>query len=192
MSQPIQCTEEDLQELKRLALAVRTNSDDDDALGVALDEYDEHANPDQVLCLFEAIDRVTAERDALQQRLTAADEKNDTLSVAYLRAGEREHELRLRVGLLEGLLQRVVHASVLSFESGAPEQLESLEVDICAALKPDEGGGKSCACPGCDAPRRANSPFCAAHRSAKSRTRGQDPITADGLEWLMQNDGHQQ
>jgi len=77
MSQPIQCTEEDLQELKRLALAVRANSDDDDALGVALDEYDEHANPDQILCLFEAIDRVTAERDALQQRLTAADERAD-------------------------------------------------------------------------------------------------------------------
>lgn len=52
MNQPIQCTDEDLQELKRLALAVRANSDDDDALGVALDEYDEHANPDQVLCLF--------------------------------------------------------------------------------------------------------------------------------------------
>jgi len=75
MNKPIQCTKEDLEELKRLALAVRAVSDDDDALGIALDEYDEHANPDQVLCLFEAIDRVTAERDALQQRLTAADER---------------------------------------------------------------------------------------------------------------------
>lgn len=46
-------------------------------------------------------DRVTAERNALQLSLTAADEKNDTLSVAYLRAGEREHELRLRVDRLE-------------------------------------------------------------------------------------------
>jgi hypothetical protein len=106
MNQPIQCTDEDLQELKRLALAVRAASDDDNVLGVALDEYDEHANPDQVLCLFEKIDRVTAERDAalvevtkfkdeahtdgmlrvrygkeidaLQQRLTAADERADT------------------------------------------------------------------------------------------------------------------
>ena len=103
MNQPIQCTDEDLQELKRLALAVRANSDDDDALGVALDEYDEHANPDQVLCLFEAIDRVTADADrlraelecsrgdfaqlerisdALQQRLTAADERADVLETA--------------------------------------------------------------------------------------------------------------
>jgi hypothetical protein len=127
-------------------------------------------------------DRVTAERDALQLSLTAADEKNDALSTAYVRAGEREHDLRLRVGLLDGLLRRVVHASVLSFESGAPEQLESLEADICAALKPIEGGGKPCACPGCNSPGRENSPFCAAHRSAKSRTRGQDQLTADGLE----------
>lgn len=59
MNQPIQCTEEDLQELKRLALAVRAVSDDDDALGVALDEYDEHANPDQVLVLFTKIDELT-------------------------------------------------------------------------------------------------------------------------------------
>lgn len=79
MNQPIQCTEEDLQELKRLALAVRAVSDDDDALGIALDEYDEHANPDQVLCLFEAIGRVTAERDALQLLLNAKDERVDAL-----------------------------------------------------------------------------------------------------------------
>lgn len=82
--------------------------------------------------------RFRQERDALQQRLTTAHEKNDALSTAYVRAGEQEHELRLRLGLLEGLLQRVVHASVLSFESGAPEHLESLEVDICAALKQEE------------------------------------------------------
>lgn len=46
------------------------------------------------------------EREALQVLLTAADEKNDTLSVAYLRAGEREHELRLRAHRLEGLLSQ--------------------------------------------------------------------------------------
>jgi len=60
------------------------------------------------------------ERDALQQRLTAADERAD---------------------MLEGLLRRVVDSSVLSFEQDAPEELESLEADICAALKPAEGGG---------------------------------------------------
>nr|WP_193069118.1 hypothetical protein [Pseudomonas fluorescens] len=68
--QLIQCSAEDLQELQRLALAVRAASDDDDALGNALDNYDEHANPDQVLCLFEAIDQVTAERDTLRAQLT--------------------------------------------------------------------------------------------------------------------------
>lgn len=51
---------------------------------------------------------------ALQQRLTAADERAD---------------------VLEGLLHRVVDSSVLSFEQDAPEALESLEADICAALK---------------------------------------------------------
>ncbi|MDO9344877.1 MAG: hypothetical protein Q7T99_15465 [Pseudomonas sp.] len=132
------------------------------------------------------------ERGALQVLLNAADELADHNARVSAIAVEDVLLLQKRVDVLEGLLRRVVHASVLSFESGAPEQLESLEVDICAALKPDEGGGKPCACPGCDAPRRANSPFCAAHRSAKSRTRGQDPITADGLEWLMQSDGHQQ
>lgn len=91
MNQPIQCTEEDLQELKRLALAVRAVSDDDDALGVALDEYDEHANPDQVLCLFEAIDRVTAERDALQLLLNAKDERVDVLESALKFYADRDH-----------------------------------------------------------------------------------------------------
>lgn len=56
----------------------------------------------------------------LQQRLTAADERAD---------------------VLEGLLRRVVESSVLSFEQDAPEGLESLEADICAALKPAEGRG---------------------------------------------------
>lgn len=48
--QIIQCSTEDLQELQRLALAVRAASDNDAALGNALDNYDELANPDQVLC----------------------------------------------------------------------------------------------------------------------------------------------
>lgn len=118
MTQPIQCTEEDLQELKRLALAVRANSDDDDALGVALDEYDEHANPDQVLCLFEAIDRVTAERDALQVLLTTADEKNDTLAMAYLRANDREHELRKEIVLLRAALKFYADSDHYSTDDG--------------------------------------------------------------------------
>lgn len=35
---------------------------------------------------------------------------------------------------LRTLLQRVIDSSVLSFEADAPEELESLEVDICSAL----------------------------------------------------------
>ncbi len=38
---------------------------------------------------------------------------------------------------LRALLQRVIDSSVLSFEADAPEELESLEADICAALKPN-------------------------------------------------------
>lgn len=67
-----------------------------------------------------AYDRVVAERDALQQRMNDTDE---------------------RVDVLEGLLLRVVGSSVLSFEQDAPEELESLEADICAALKSAEGSG---------------------------------------------------
>lgn len=75
-------------------------------------------------------DRVTAERDALQLSLTMADEKNDTLSVAYLRSGEREHELRVRAHQLEGLLSR--WADLLGVS--AP----GLRDETLAALKPAE------------------------------------------------------
>ena len=79
----------------------------------------------------EDFDRVTAERDALQALLTAADEKNDTLSTAYLSAGVREHLLRLRVADLEGLLQMFI------------ENTDDKDVIELAqhALKPAEGGG---------------------------------------------------
>lgn len=94
-------------------------------------------------------DRVTAERNALQLSLTAADEKNDTLSVAYLRAGEREHELRLRVHRLGNLLSR--WADLLGVS--APD----LRDETLAALKPAEA--QQCqfpqSCPsncGCDIP----------------------------------------
>lgn len=60
-------------------------------------------------------DRVTAENLALQQRLTVQDQREDDF---------------------KQLLQRVLDSSVLSFEMDAPEVLETLEADICAALKP--------------------------------------------------------
>lgn len=49
--------------------------------------------------------------------------------------------LQQRLTVAERLLKRVIDSSVLSFERDAPEELESLEVDICAALKPAEGEG---------------------------------------------------
>lgn len=74
------------------------------------------------------------ERDALQALLTAADEKNDKLSTAYVSAGEREHKLRLRVNALEGLLQMFI------------ENTDDKDVIELAqhALKPAEGGGSTC------------------------------------------------
>ncbi|CRN02157.1 hypothetical protein [Pseudomonas sp. 34 E 7] len=104
------------------------------------------------------------ERDALQQRLTAANERND-LAIDLIRRAR---------AVIEG--------------GGWAD----LERDIAKFFKPADGDGKPCACPGCDSARRASSPFCVAHRSAKSRTRAQDPLTAEGLEWLMQGDGNQQ
>lgn len=41
------------------------------------------------------------------------------------------------IAKMTALLQRVVDSSVLSFEADAPEDLESLEVHICAALNPN-------------------------------------------------------
>lgn len=48
--------------------------------------------------------------------------------------------------LLRALLKRVIDSSVLAFEQDGPEEFESLEADICAALKPSECG----ACGGCE------------------------------------------
>lgn len=111
---------------------------------------------------------------ALQRRLTAADERADVLETAL-------RKIKVRLDAYAESDMRMPEPSVEVCQSIAD-----------AALRPAEGGGKPCACPGCDSPRRENSPFCVAHRSVKSRTRGQDPLTADGLEWLMQNDGLQQ
>lgn len=83
-------------------------------------------------------DRAVNKVDALQQRLTAANEELDRAGGAYLNKNAECIGLRKRADVLEGLLRRVVESSVLSFEQDAPEALESLEADICAALKPAE------------------------------------------------------
>ena len=92
-------------------------------------------------CVYASdFDRVTAERDGLQISLNTADQSIDELNAAISRRTHRVREL-------EGLLRRVVDCSVLSFEKDAPEELESLEADICAALKPAE---VRCNIPACD------------------------------------------
>lgn len=48
-------------------------------------------------------------------------------------------QLTARVSALEGFLSRVIKSGALAFDDGAPEDLESLEADICAALRPTEG-----------------------------------------------------
>lgn len=109
---------------------------------------------------------------ALQQRLNAQSE---------------------RVGLLEGLL-----FEYRNYRQATLQEVSDLRDRVDAALKPAEGGGDIvdyhdlCASKGCDAGKSGGSLFCATHQSAKSRTRAQSPLTAEGLEWMMQNDGYQQ
>ena len=161
--------------------------------------YDPHG-PDVVMAsafdeatrlFLDAAERcVAAERreKELQQRLTAADERADRLEQALKFYADGDHLLLADPDAWDTCSGEPVNflhddAGTASVEDGSIAK---------AALKPVESSGKPCACPGCDSPRCANSPFCVAHRSAKSRTRGQDPLTADGLEWLTQNDGYQQ
>ena len=63
-------------------------------------------------------DRVTAECDALQVLLTTADEKNDTLAMAYLRANDREHELRKEIVLLRAALKFYADSDHYSTDDG--------------------------------------------------------------------------
>lgn len=86
-------------------------------------------------------ERVKAERDALQERLNAADQRDDDLSFQLNdREGSRRdwfeaaQAAEKRVEELEGLLRRVVDSGRFSFEQDAPEELEAIEVDIIAVL----------------------------------------------------------
>lgn len=65
------------------------------------------------------IPQYIAERAAAEQRLTATEQRNALLAV---------------------LLQRVVDSAALTMEQEASFELESLEADICAVLKPTESG----------------------------------------------------
>lgn len=101
-------------------------------------------------CVYAAdFDRVTAERDALQQRLTAADEladaleeKNAALHENCQRHREEKYSLRGRSDLLEGLLRdsRDVMSGIwdTSYDHEAGDALAALDLmeRIDAALKP--------------------------------------------------------
>jgi uncharacterized coiled-coil protein SlyX len=72
--------------------------------------------------------------DALQEELSS-----QTMTIQELAGANADLQQRLanaerRNAAISDLLQRVVDSSVLSFEQDAPEELESLEADICAAL----------------------------------------------------------
>lgn len=80
--------------------------------------YDMQPLPDGSFVLFDELDRVTAERDALQMNLTTSDEKNDNLSVAYLRANDREHELRKEIVMLRAALKFYADSDHYSTDDG--------------------------------------------------------------------------
>lgn len=143
---------------KVLALLVTTEHDGElhKAVFMALESYGgADTFRDGVLAMVQQskdrgadLDRVTAERDAALGRETALREDNSVQVSRRESALNRCEEMQQRLAaaderaeVLEGLLRRVIESSVLIFEQDAPETLESLEADICAALKPAEGGG---------------------------------------------------
>jgi chromosome segregation ATPase len=80
---------------------------------------------------------LNAQMYALQEQILAFEEEVDISDkeIEGLQSALEESEQRLADA--ERLLQRVLDSSVLSFEQDAPEELESLEADICAALNPN-------------------------------------------------------
>lgn len=81
-------------------------------------------------------DRLAAERDALQQRLTAADERADSFDRLYTSSLDERDQLQQRVDVLEGFLREVVAIDPRGEFLGW-----QLDGKIDAALKPAEGGG---------------------------------------------------
>jgi hypothetical protein len=92
------------------------------------------ARPSQQGRTYEALVQAQSELSALREELAQSrDRKNSIVDLQQrLTAAEQ------RNAALVELLQRVVDSSVLSFEQDAPEELESLEADICAALNPNQ------------------------------------------------------
>lgn len=89
---------------------------------------------------LEDYDTALSQLAALREELLRLEEEYDTLEHSNITIKQCLTAAEQRNANLTALLQRVVDSSVLSFEQDAPEELESLEVDICAALKPTESG----------------------------------------------------
>lgn len=100
------------------------------------------------------LDECDGERHRLRDKLAAAEQRATELaagvqaSVEVIRGlhdqieelKQRNTAAEQRIEEITALLQRVVDSSVLSFEADAPEELESLEADICAALNQKSEG----------------------------------------------------
>lgn len=165
--------------------------------------------------------------DALQQRLTAADERVDALgslvpeaelALKALNVAVSVYDVELADSARRGL--RLIIAALKPAGGPAPTTCTWSSYEFSWASScgmtgweftdggtPGESGmkfchccGKTlvvevpdpCACIGCEASKVSSSLFCAAHQSAKSRTRKHYPVTGERLEFMMQNDGYQQ
>lgn len=81
--------------------------------------------PNKKIDMVEAahLDRVTAERDALQQRLTAADERADVLEGLLLQTNEMLYAIQGDPGAVPS------------------SAIDAMRGEVFTALKPAEGGG---------------------------------------------------
>ena len=98
-------------------------------------------------------DRVTAERDALQQRLTKADELVCERTASLLECGSRRKALERRVDVLEGLVRDAQKAfnydPAGSCYNPGIAFVKPWSIRAIAALKPAEGRRNQC--DGCQA-----------------------------------------
>lgn len=90
--------------------------------------------------LATSFDRVTAERDALQHRLTAADERADSFDRLYTSSLDERDQLQQRADVLEGLLLQT--NELLYAIQGDPGAVPSSSIDsmrgrVFEALKRD-------------------------------------------------------
>lgn len=92
----------------------------------------------------EVIAEDAAERKGMITVMTSAGEAcrlhpdDVTISFGSINADLRQQlaDVSHERDLLRALLKRVINSGVLYFEQDAPDDIEELEADVCAALKP--------------------------------------------------------